>query len=99
MYFIDSQKTSAEEIVQNLPKVWKVLMELLSHQNTNETNTNEKITTCYKTVETASGSVLVPSVSQTYLRLKVSNQVFNCDLNVFIIYIYNVCESLLKIAI
>lgn len=67
----ESQNASAEEIVQNLPKVWKVLMELLSHQNSNETVPfEEKVTTCYKTVETASGSVQVPSVSQTYIRLK-----------------------------
>ncbi|CAG9788147.1 unnamed protein product [Diatraea saccharalis] len=59
-----------EEIVQKLPKVWRVLMELLSHQNVAETNTTEKVTTCYKSVETKSGPVLVPSVSQTYIRLK-----------------------------
>ncbi|XP_063364954.1 putative leucine-rich repeat-containing protein DDB_G0290503 [Cydia amplana] len=62
--------TSAEEIVQNLPKVWRVLMELLSHQSEAESGTSEKVETCYKTVETKAGSVLVPSVSQTYIRLK-----------------------------
>ncbi|XP_022118988.2 GRIP and coiled-coil domain-containing protein 2 [Pieris rapae] len=60
----------AEEIVQNLPKVWKVLIELLSHQTESTTNEAEKVTTCYKSVETKSGPVLVPSVSQTYIRLK-----------------------------
>ncbi|XP_037293428.1 paramyosin-like [Manduca sexta] len=65
-----SKNTTAEEIVENLPKVWKVLMELLSHQNTADVNTSEKVTTCYKSVETKSGPVLVPSVSQTYIRLK-----------------------------
>ncbi|XP_045499501.1 paramyosin [Colias croceus] len=61
----------AEEIVQNLPKVWRVLIELLSHQSDSNANeTEEKVTTCYKTVETKSGSVQVPSVSQTYIRLK-----------------------------
>lgn len=68
----DPQKslTTAEDIVANLPKVWKVLIELLSHQNTPDVDSSEKVTTCYKSVETASGSVLVPSVSQTYIRLK-----------------------------
>ncbi|KAJ8719681.1 hypothetical protein PYW08_011856 [Mythimna loreyi] len=69
----DTQKplsTTAEEIVENLPKVWKVLMELLSHQNAPDGNSTEKVTTCYKSVETKSGPVLVPSVSQTYIRLK-----------------------------
>ncbi|CAH2090427.1 unnamed protein product [Euphydryas editha] len=65
-----SPNTTPEEIVENLPKVWRVLMELLSHQNEAETNTTEKVTTCYKSVETKSGPVLVPSVSQTYIRLK-----------------------------
>ncbi|CAH0686252.1 unnamed protein product [Spodoptera exigua] len=64
------QVTTAEEIVENLPKVWKVLIELLSHQNAPEGNSPEKVTTCYKSVETKSGPVLVPSVSQTYIRLK-----------------------------
>lgn len=74
MLFIDVQKpptTTAEEIVENLPKVWKVLIELLSHQNASDGNSPEKVTTCYKSVETKSGPVLVPSVSQTYIRLKV----------------------------
>ncbi|XP_050677405.1 myosin heavy chain, non-muscle [Leptidea sinapis] len=62
--------SSAEEIVHNLPKVWKVLTELLSHQSDSTPNDSEKVTTCYKSVETSSGPVLVPSVSQTYIRLK-----------------------------
>lgn len=61
--------STAEEIVENLPKVWRVLMELLSHQAVAE-DSPEKITTCYKLVETKSGPVEVPSVSQTYIRLK-----------------------------
>ncbi|XP_038212485.1 paramyosin [Zerene cesonia] len=61
----------AEEIVQNLPKVWRVLIELLSHQSDSNANESEgKVTTCYKTVQTKSGPVQVPSVSQTYIRLK-----------------------------
>ncbi|CAK1582713.1 unnamed protein product [Parnassius mnemosyne] len=61
---------TAEEIVQNLPKVWRVLMELLSHQAVPDVDNTAKVTTCYKSVETKSGPVLVPSVSQTYIRLK-----------------------------
>ncbi|GBP71994.1 hypothetical protein EVAR_38673_1 [Eumeta japonica] len=57
-----------EEIVKNLPKVWRVLMELLCHQN--DANTTETPATCFKSVETTTGPVLVPSVSQTYIRLK-----------------------------
>lgn len=64
--------STVEEIVENLPKVWRVLMELLSHQAVAEDPT-DKITTCYKLVQTKSGPVEVPSVSQTYIRLKVSN--------------------------
>ncbi|CAH2041350.1 unnamed protein product, partial [Iphiclides podalirius] len=66
----NSGNTTAEEIVQNLPKVWRVLMELLSHQSVPDSNDDTKVTTCYKSVETKSGPVLVPSVSQTYIRLK-----------------------------
>ncbi|KAJ2951538.1 hypothetical protein O0L34_g13687 [Tuta absoluta] len=61
---------TAEEIVHNLPKVWRVLIELLSHQTAPDETESEKVTTCYKTVETNSGPVQVPSVSQTYIRLK-----------------------------
>lgn len=68
--------TTPEEIVENLPRVWRVLMELLSHHNVADTNSAEKVTTCYKSVETKSGPVLVPSVSQTYIRLKVKSSVF-----------------------
>ncbi|XP_059045054.1 interaptin [Achroia grisella] len=67
---LNASNTTPEEIVQNLPKVWRVLMELLSHQNVTDANLPEKVTTCYKSVETKSGPVLVPSVSQTYIRLK-----------------------------
>ncbi|CAG9583282.1 unnamed protein product [Danaus chrysippus] len=58
---ISSLNTTPEEIVQNLPKVWRVLSELLSHQSEADSNTSEKVTTCYKSVQTKSGPVLVPS--------------------------------------
>ncbi|XP_072399840.1 uncharacterized protein [Diabrotica undecimpunctata] len=67
------QMNSAEEIVENLPKVWKVLIELLSHQTvptnvlTDETSDEDP---CYKKVDTPKGPSLVLSVSQTFIRLK-----------------------------
>ncbi|XP_013173041.1 PREDICTED: early endosome antigen 1 [Papilio xuthus] len=64
------ENPKAEEIVQNLPKVWRVLIELLSHQSEPQSNDDVKVSSCYKSVETKSGPVLVPSVSQTYIRLK-----------------------------
>ncbi|XP_030767729.1 cingulin [Sitophilus oryzae] len=68
------QINSAEEIVELLPKVWRVLIELLSHQKapTNilsfEMSSGEDL--CYKTVQTPKGPSLVLSVSQTFIRLK-----------------------------
>ncbi|XP_077288129.1 uncharacterized protein LOC143912702 [Arctopsyche grandis] len=65
--------TSAEEIVGNLPKVWRVLMELLSHQAGPQLilDENDKsASSCYKSVETPAGTRMVPSVSKTYIRLK-----------------------------
>ncbi|KAF2899573.1 hypothetical protein ILUMI_06602 [Ignelater luminosus] len=67
--------SSASEIVQNLPKVWKVLVELLSHQSgpvsvLNDCGDQTDKNPCYKSVETPSGPTLVLSVSKTYIRLK-----------------------------
>lgn len=62
--------TSAkEEIASNLPKVWRMLIELLSsHEDSHEVpGTSDE---CYKRVETSTGSRTVISVSQTFLRLK-----------------------------
>ncbi|XP_057661706.1 uncharacterized protein LOC130897114 isoform X1 [Diorhabda carinulata] len=67
------QMSSAEEIVENLPKVWKVLIELLSHQivpTNNLTDEQNNDNPCYKTVVTPKGTSLVLSVSQTFIRLK-----------------------------
>ncbi|RZC40126.1 Macoilin domain containing protein [Asbolus verrucosus] len=65
------QLNSASEIVENLPKVWKVLIELLSHQSAPVSNEEEKNQNpCYKLVETPKGPHLVLSVSQTFIRLK-----------------------------
>ncbi|XP_018332566.1 interaptin-like [Agrilus planipennis] len=64
---------SAAEIVQNLPKVWRVLAELLSHQQipipVNDLTTNDE-DPCYKSIQTPTGPRLVLSVSGTFIRLK-----------------------------
>ncbi|XP_044256866.1 probable DNA double-strand break repair Rad50 ATPase [Tribolium madens] len=68
---ISNQVNSASEIVENLPKVWKVLIELLSHQSAPTTNEDPKNENpCYKVVEGPKGPHLVLSVSQTFIRLK-----------------------------
>ncbi|KAG5879174.1 hypothetical protein JTB14_037432 [Gonioctena quinquepunctata] len=70
---IHQQMNSAEEIVENLPKVWRVLIELLSHRivpNNTLTEDGDDENPCYKTVETPKGPSLVLSVSQTFIRLK-----------------------------
>lgn len=64
---------SAEEIVENLPKVWRVLIELLSHHVAPVNALSDDDDTdnpCYKTVETPKGPSVVLSVSQTFIRLK-----------------------------
>ncbi|KAH0814699.1 hypothetical protein GEV33_008091 [Tenebrio molitor] len=66
---ISHQLNSASEIVENLPKVWKVLIELLSHQSA-PVSTEDPKNPCYKVVETPKGPHLVLSVSQTFIRLK-----------------------------
>lgn len=61
--------SAKEEIASNLPKVWRMLIELLSsHENCSQVQgTSDE---CYKHVKTPSGSRTVISVSQTFLRLK-----------------------------
>ncbi|XP_031623519.1 putative leucine-rich repeat-containing protein DDB_G0290503 [Contarinia nasturtii] len=67
-----SKVSSAQEIIHNLPKVWRVLTELLNHQQSKpvELKENNKGEHCYKSVETPSGPQMVLSVSKTYIRLK-----------------------------
>lgn len=67
------QLNSPAEIVKNLPKVWKVLIELLSQHNppTNVLIKDDEENPCYKLVQTPKGGKLVLSVSQTFIRLKV----------------------------
>lgn len=76
--FVETQTASPQlnspaEIVKNLPKVWKVLIELLNQQNPPENVLIEpdEDNPCYKLVETPKGPKLVLSVSQTFIRLKV----------------------------
>ncbi|XP_043272751.1 uncharacterized protein PFB0765w isoform X2 [Venturia canescens] len=64
-----------ENIAHNLPKVWRVLLELLScHAAESTPVTPASLSTdpnsCYKSVDTPSGPRLVISVSKTYIRLK-----------------------------
>ncbi|XP_015431691.1 PREDICTED: centrosomal protein of 128 kDa isoform X1 [Dufourea novaeangliae] len=63
-----------EEIAHNLPKVWRVLLELLScHAEGAQTASVAMCSdpnSCYKSVDTPAGPRLVISVSKTYIRLK-----------------------------
>lgn len=64
---------AVQEIVTNLPKVWKVLTELLSHHSLVERQSGEPTgqeRTCYKRIETPNGPRSVISVSNTFIRLK-----------------------------
>ncbi|XP_018356561.1 PREDICTED: putative leucine-rich repeat-containing protein DDB_G0290503 isoform X1 [Trachymyrmex septentrionalis] len=63
-----------EDIAHNLPKVWRVLLELLScHAVTSPSVSVASCSdpnSCYKSVDTPAGPRLVISVSKTYIRLK-----------------------------
>ncbi|XP_012534673.1 cytadherence high molecular weight protein 2 isoform X2 [Monomorium pharaonis] len=63
-----------EHIAHNLPKVWRVLFELLScHAMTSPSVSVASCSdpnSCYKSVDTPAGPRLVISVSKTYIRLK-----------------------------
>lgn len=69
-----SKVATTQEIIGNLPKVWKVLMELLSHHKIERVQFEEHGASedCYKSVETANGPKAELSVSKTYIKLKVS---------------------------
>lgn len=66
------KKNSPEEIAEKLPKVYRVLTELLSHQNelSSEHDEQQILDNCYKTIQTASGTQSVLSVSKTFIKLK-----------------------------
>ncbi|XP_054003809.1 uncharacterized protein LOC128889830 isoform X1 [Hylaeus anthracinus] len=63
-----------EDIAHNLPKVWRVLLELLScHAEGSPSAAAASASDpniCYKSVDTPAGPRLVISVSKTYIRLK-----------------------------
>ncbi|XP_051174985.1 myosin heavy chain, cardiac muscle isoform isoform X2 [Leptopilina boulardi] len=63
-----------ENIAHNLPKVWRVLLELLRCHAAETSATSVALSsasdTCYKSVDTPTGPQLVISVSKTYIRLK-----------------------------
>lgn len=63
-----------ENIAHNLPKVWRVLLELLSCHEVDVPSPSASALSapdsCYKSVDTPSGPQLVISVSKTYIRLK-----------------------------
>ncbi|XP_054742586.1 uncharacterized protein LOC129247477 [Anastrepha obliqua] len=67
-----SKVATTQEIIGNLPKVWKVLMELLSHHKIERVQFEEHGASedCYKSVETANGPKAELSVSKTYIKLK-----------------------------
>lgn len=65
--------SAKEAIASNLPKVWRVLIELMSrHIDCGNIVVVQGVSEecCYKDVQTPHGSRSVISVSQTYLRLK-----------------------------
>jgi len=61
---------AVREIVTNLPKVWKVLTELLSHHSPMDHPGVSEDRPCYKKVDTPNGPTNVISVSNTFIRLK-----------------------------
>ncbi|XP_055593133.1 restin homolog [Uranotaenia lowii] len=71
--FSQVQTASPEQIADKLPKVWRVLIELVNHQEQVEPVPfveNGESEECLKSVPTKNGSKTVVSVSKTYLKLK-----------------------------
>lgn len=62
--------SSPEEIAEKLPKVWRVLIELLSHHKKLREEEEERVIDCYKSVQTPTGQQNVLSVSKTFIKLK-----------------------------
>lgn len=61
---------SPEEIAEKLPKVWRVLIELLNHHKKLSEEEEVRVVDCYKSVQTATGTQNVLSVSKTFIKLK-----------------------------
>lgn len=62
--------SSPEEIAAKLPKVWRVLIELLNHHKKLGEEEEDRVIDCYKSVQTATGTQNVLSVSKTFIKLK-----------------------------
>lgn len=62
--------STPEEIAEKLPKVWRVLIELLSHHKKLSDEEENRVVDCYKSVQTATGTQNVLSVSKTFIKLK-----------------------------
>lgn len=62
--------SSPEEIAEKLPKVWRVLIELLSHHKKLSDEEERVLDNCYKSVQTPTGTQSVLSVSKTFIKLK-----------------------------
>ncbi|XP_062547405.1 restin homolog [Armigeres subalbatus] len=71
--FSEMQTASPEQIADKLPKVWRVLIELVNHQERVQQVPfveNGESEECFKNEQTKNGSKTVVSVSKTYLKLK-----------------------------
>lgn len=66
----NSSGSTPEEIAEKLPKVWRVLIELLSHHKKLSDEEENRVVDCYKSVQTATGTQNVLSVSKTFIKLK-----------------------------
>jgi hypothetical protein len=62
--------STPEEIASKLPKVWRVLIELLNHHNKLNDEEERVLDDCYKSIQTASGPQAVLSVSKTFIKLR-----------------------------
>lgn len=62
--------SSPEEIASKLPKVWRVLTELLNHHNKLNEEEERVLDDCYKSINTATGTQSVLSVSKTFIKLR-----------------------------
>uniref|UniRef100_A0A1B6IPM1 Uncharacterized protein n=1 Tax=Homalodisca liturata TaxID=320908 RepID=A0A1B6IPM1_9HEMI len=68
---LDKNVESQTEIASNLSKVWRVMVELLSHhQSSSHVELAGGAESCYKCIQTPTGPRSVISVSQTFLTLK-----------------------------
>ena len=65
---------SVEDVAEKLPKVWRVLTELLSHHKKMTeiqlSDDEKELNDCYNSIQTASGPQAVLSVSKTFVKLK-----------------------------